>query len=224
MKNTASLRDFWGADLEPLIIPDEMKNKFSQDTKLFLREYGLPKSERMFVERENFIRSTFPFPNWKFNAEIIKSLPIFEFGASKLAMINFGGEILIRIGISREDEIAVEVNSGKVFYLIPNIPDPWPFDFPFIQKIFLNSNVENLVMFLTAEFLFRRELIKPGKNYVESANTKNKVLEKRSLQKTKQIVDKLENELLEVDIDALINKNSWWLTYLEDARTYLGVR
>src|SRR5688572_4806379 len=108
MKNTASLRDFWGADLEPLIIPDEMKNKFSQDTKLFLREYGLPKSERMFVERENFIRSTFPFPNWKFNVEIIKSLPIFEFGASKLAMINFGGEILIRIGNSREDEIAVE--------------------------------------------------------------------------------------------------------------------
>jgi hypothetical protein len=219
-----SLRDFWGADLESFMIPVEMEDKFPQETKLFLREFGLPKSKRMFIERENFIRSVSPFPDWKFDAETIKSSPFFEFSTSGLAMVKFGGKDFIRIGSAQEDEIIVEVNSGKVFYLIPNVPEPWPFDFPLIQKRFLNSSLEKLIMFLTAEFLFRRKLIKPGKNYVESVNTKNKLLEKKALQITKNVVDKLEKEFLALDNYALITKNNWWSTYLQDARTYLGLK
>ena len=92
-----SLRDFWGADLESFMIPVEMEDKFPQETKLFLREYGLPKSKRMFIERENFIRSVSPFPDWKFDAETIKSPPFFEFSTSRLAMVKFGGKILFEL-------------------------------------------------------------------------------------------------------------------------------
>ena len=214
MINKETLRAFWNGDLQPLEIPAEIAGKLSDDTRIFLSMYGLPKSARIYREHENRIKGTTPFPSWKFSEEIVKAQsPFFE----------FDGKNFVKIGKEFTNDLAIEINSGSVFYLTRQSPETWPSDFSLIRIRFLNQNVEKLILFLTTECLFGRELIPLGKHYVEVINIKNKKLEHEILGVAKLIVDKLENEFREMDSDALTMSNGWWSDYLHITRTYLGV-
>ncbi len=215
---------FWGMDLVNINLPKDIEMALSPSSIEFLRRSGLPSPERIYNERKNYLKFTSPFPELtlsKVNAEgSIKSVcPYFEFAPSLLERFDFQGHNFIRIGIEGDRDIAIDVNSGFIHYIARNQPEHWPADFPpFVQNLFVNSSVKNLGMFLTAEFIARRERIKPGKKYVDGINSDNTELREEAEEEINQIINNLENEFRVLDKGALLAPESYWRDYLTDTR------
>ena len=150
----------------------------------------------------------------------IKSLhPFFEFTPSLSDRFKFHGLEFVRIGIEYENDLAIETISGNINYIIKNPPVSLPAEFfPVSQNRFVNSGLEKLGMFLTAEFLARREMIEPRKRYVDAVNSNNYKLRDEMAGEVAQIIDNLEKVFRELDDRALTAKESYWQDYLYEIR------
>lgn len=216
--------DFWDEDLTTIRISKEIEKVLPPVTIMFLSQYGFPTSERMFRERKTYLESTTPIPeiilSEKNIEKNIKSLsPYFEFIPSLYEAFEFQGLKFVRIGNEGEHDIAIEVNSGSVHYIIRNLPVSWPKEFPpLVQNQLINSGVDKFGMLLTAEFLARRERIEPRKKYVDAINSENAKLRDEAEKEINQIVDNLEKEFRALDNDALVAPESYWRDYLIDIR------
>ncbi len=224
MINRKTLQKFWGADLRPVTIPAEFTEHLSYETRMFLRDYGLPKRERIYREHENQLKSTTPFPQWKYDRETVEARsPFFDFETSAWQIIEFKGETFITIGKEFNNDISIETKTQKIYYLNRTRPEIWPIDIPLIQESYLNRSIELMVMSLTLEFQCGRDLIGPIQKYVGAINDRNKERRLESLREMKLIMDKLEQELAELDHDALYLPGSWWKDYIKVSRTDLGL-
>lgn len=216
--------EFWGEDLTAIRISKEIEKVLPPVAIMFLDQYGLPTSERMFRERKTYLESTTPIPeiflSEKNIEKNIKSVrPYFEFISFVYELFEFQGLNFVRIGNDGEHDIAIEVNSGSVNYIIRSLPVSWPTEFaPLVQNWLINSGVDKLGMFLTAEFLARRERIKPRKKYIEAINSDNAKLRDESEEEINQIIDNIENEFRALDNEALIVPESYWRDYLINIR------
>ena len=154
----------------------------------------------------------------------IRSLrPFIEFISSLSDRFEFQGSEFVSIGIEHEayDEghIAIEINSGSVNYIYKIPLPPLPSQFrPVPQSRFVNSGLDKLGMFLTAEFLARREMIQPRKNYVDAINSNNYKLRDKMQETVDQIIDNLEKDFMELDSQALTTAESYWQRYLYEMR------
>ena len=216
--------DFWGEDLMTIRMSKEIEKVLPPVAIMFLDQYGLPTSKRMFRERKTYLESTTPIPEIflgeKNIEKNIKSVrPYFEFISFVYELFEFQGLKFIRIGNEGEHDIAIEVHSGSVHYMIRSLPVSWPTEFaPLVQNRLINSGVDKLGMFLTAEFLARQERIKPRKKYVDAINSENARLQDESEEEINQIIDNLENEFRALDNEALIVPESYWRDYLINIR------
>ena len=216
--------EFWGEDLTNIRISKEIEKVLPPVAIMFLDQYGLPTSERMFRERKTYLESTTPIPeiflSEKNIEKNIKSVrPYFEFISFVDEPFEFQGLKFVRIGNEGEHDIAIEVNSGSVNYIIRSLPVSCPTEFaPLVQNLLINSGMDKLGMSLTAEFLARRERIKARKKYVEAINSDNAKLRDESEGEINQIIDNLENEFRALDNEALIVPESYWRDYLINIR------
>ena len=216
--------EFWGEDLTNIRISKEIEKVLPPVAIMFLDQYGLPTSERMFRERKTYLESTTPIPDIFLSEKNIerniKSVsPYFEFISFVYEPFEFQGLKFVRIGNEGEHDIAIEVNSGSVNYIIRRLPVSWPTEFaPLVQNLLINSGVDKLGMFLTAEFLARQERIKARKKYVEAITSDNAKLRDESEEEINQIIDNLENEFRALDNEALIVPESYWRDYLINIR------
>ena len=224
MMTTKTYLDFWGEDLMTIRMSEEIKKVLPPIAIMFLNQYGLPTSERMYRERKIYLEGTTPIPeiflSEKNIEKNIKSVrPYFEFISFAYEQFEFQGLKFVRIGNEGENDIAIEVNSGSINYIIRNIPVSWPTEFaPLVQNRLINSGVDKLGLFLTAEFLARRERIKPRKKYVDAINSENAKLRHKTEKEITQIIDNLEMEFRALDNGALEALESYWRDYLIDIR------
>lgn len=215
---------FWDRDLLTIKISKEVKKALSANAVVFLTQYGLPSSERVYNERKKYLENTTPLPDIflseKSIERSIKSLkPYFEFNSSLFELFEFQGKEFIKIGSEGEFDIAIEVNSGSVNCILLDPPASWPAILPPLeQNRFINSSVEKLAMFLTEEFISRRERIVPTKQYFEAINSKNIKMVDKSEADINQIIDNLENEFKKMDDQINKTTNSYWQDYFVNLR------
>lgn len=178
-------------------ISREIEEVLPSATIMFLHQYGLPTIERIYEERKTYLEFTTPLPEIilsENNAErSIKSLhPFIEFTSSLSDRFEFQGLEFVRIGTEHENDVVIETISGNINYIIQNLPVSLPAEFlPIAQNRFMNSGLDKLGMFLTAECLARREMIKPRKKYVDAINSEDYKLRDKTEEAINQIIDNL---------------------------------
>ena len=215
---------FWGKDLTTIKVPKEFEKKLPLATTKFLCRYGLPTIERMYKERKTYLENTTPLPEIilsEVNADsnIKRVYPFFEFAHLLSDQFRFQGQEFIRLGDDADYYIAIEVDSGSVHYIIKSPPETWPYEIPPpLQNQFLNSGVDKLGMYLTAEFLSRRERINPFKEYVDAINANNTNLRNEAEEEYAKIINNLEDEFKALDYHALSVTDSYWRDYLYEMR------
>lgn len=215
---------FWGKDLTTIKVPKEIEKKLPLATTKFLLQYGLPTSERMYKERKTYLENTTPLPEIilsevNVDRNIKRVYPFFEFVHLLSEQFRFQGQDFIRLGNDDDYYIAIEVDSGNVHYIIKNLPEIWPYEIPPPpQNQLINSGVDKLGMYLTAEFLSRRERINPLIKYVNAVNSKNYKLRDKMEETVDKIIDNLEKDFMELDDQALTANESYWRGYLYEMR------